>query len=210
MGRFSFQAGEGMSDDHVRIIEQETLSDAWYTLKKVGFELKRRDGQWQRQSREVYDRGNGATILLYDPERRTVLLTRQFRIPAYLNQHDGYLIEAAAGMLDDASPEERIREEVQEETGYRVEEVRKIFDLFMSPGAVTERVHFFVGRYAPDQRAGEGGGLAEEGEDIEVLELSYDEALAKVASGEIRDAKTVLLLQYLQLNLMGGGASLHP
>lgn len=198
-----------MADDYVRITGQQTLSDAWYTLKKVEFDLKRRSGQWQHQSREVYDRGNGATILLYDPGQRTVLLTRQFRIPAHLNGHDGYLIEAAAGMLDDASPEDRIRAEVEEETGYRVGEVKKIFDLFMSPGAVTERVHFFIGRYAHNQRDGEGGGLAEEGEDIEVLELSYEDALARVASGEIRDAKTVLLLQYLQLNVIPAQEGIH-
>lgn len=191
-----------MADDYVRITGQETLSDVKYTLKKVDFDLKRRDGQWQHLTRQVFDRGDGATILLYNPERRTVLLTRQFRIPAYLNGHDGYMIETAAGMLDDAAPEERIREEIQEETGYRVDEVRKVYDLFMSPGAITERVHFFVGRYAPHQRDGEGGGLEEEGEDIEVLEWSYEEALAKVASGEIRDGKTVLLLLYLQANLM--------
>jgi nudix-type nucleoside diphosphatase (YffH/AdpP family) len=191
-----------MEQERVRIIGQELLSDNWYTLKRVTFELKRRDGQWQRQTREVYDRGNGATILLYNRRRRTVLLTRQFRIPAYVNGHDGFLVETAAGLLDDASPEQRIREEVAEETGYRIGEVKKIFEVFMSPGSVTERVYFFIGEYEEKDRHGDGGGLAEEGEDIEVLELGYEEALRMMDSGQIMDGKTVMLLQYLQLHLM--------
>lgn len=191
-----------MSEERVRITDEELLSDNWYILKRFTFELRRRDGSWQKQTREVYNRGNGAVILLYNREQRTVLLTRQFRIPAHVNGHSGFLIEAAAGLLDNASPEQRIREEVQEETGYQIGDVKKIYDLFMSPGSVTERLHFFVAEYTPDQRKGEGGGIAEEGEDIEVLEFSFDEALAKVASGEIMDGKTVLLLQYLQLHLM--------
>ena len=191
-----------MEQDRVRIIGQELLSDNWYTLKRVTFELKRRDGQWQRQTREVYDRGNGATILLYNRRRRTVLLTRQFRIPAYVNGHDGFLVETAAGLLDDASPEQRIREEVAEETGYRIGEVKKIFEVFMSPGSVTERVYFFIGEYEDQDRHGDGGGLAEEGEDIEVLEVGYEEALRMMDSGQIMDGKTVMLLQYLQLHLM--------
>ena len=191
-----------MEQDRVRIIGQELLSDNWYTLKRVTFELKRRDGQWQRQTREVYDRGNGATILLYNRRRRTVLLTRQFRIPAYVNGHDGFLVETAAGLLDDASPEQRIREEVAEETGYRIGEVRKIFEVFMSPGSVTERVYFFIGEYEDQDRHGDGGGLAEEGEDNEVLEVGYEEALRMMDSGQIMDGKTVMLLQYLQLHLM--------
>jgi len=191
-----------MSEERVRITNEELLSDNWYILKRFTFELRRRDGSWQKQTREVYNRGNGAVILLYNREQRTVLLTRQFRIPAHVNGHSGFLIEAAAGLLDNASPEQRIREEVQEETGYQIGDVKKIYDLFMSPGSVTERLHFFVAEYTPDQRKGDGGGIAEEGEDIEVLEFSFDEALAKVASGEIMDGKTVLLLQYLQLHLM--------
>jgi nudix-type nucleoside diphosphatase (YffH/AdpP family) len=191
-----------MQQDRVRIIEQHVLSDNWYTLKRVTFELQRRDGQWQRQTREVYDRGNGATILLYNRQRRTVLLTRQFRIPAHVNGHDGFLVETAAGLLDDASPEQRIREEVAEETGYRIGAVKKVFEVFMSPGSVTERVYFFIGEYEAGDRHGDGGGLAEEGEDIEVLELSYEEALRMMDSGEIMDGKTVMLLQYLQLHLM--------
>nr|WP_288497625.1 GDP-mannose pyrophosphatase NudK [uncultured Pseudomonas sp.] len=187
-----------MSSPNVRILKQHLLSDNWYVLKTIDFELQRRDGSWQPQTREVYDRGNGATIGLYNRARRTVILTRQFRIPAFVNEHHGYLIEAAAGLLDNASPEERIRLEAEEETGYRVGSVRKIFEAFMSPGSVTERVHFFVGEYQPEDRVTDGGGLAEEGEDIEVLELPFAEALAMVDDGRIMDGKTIILLQYLK------------
>ncbi len=189
-------------NDHVRITEEKLLSDNWYVLKRYSFELRRRDGSWQPQTREVYDRGNGATILLYNLEQRTVVLTRQFRIPAHVNGHDGFLIEAAAGLLDNASPEERIRLEAEEETGYRVSAVKKIYQAFMSPGSVTERIHFFIGEYRPGDRVGDGGGLIDEGEDIEVIELGFDQAIAMVASGEIADGKTIMLLQYLQLHLM--------
>ncbi|SHM00499.1 NUDIX domain-containing protein [Phytopseudomonas punonensis] len=187
-----------MSNRNVRIVGQHLLSDNWYVLKKIDFELQRRDGTWQPQTREVYDRGNGATIGLYNLAKRTVILTRQFRIPAFVNEHDGYLIEAAAGLLDNASPEERIRAEAEEETGYRVKSVRKIYDAFMSPGSVTERLHFFVGEYQPEDRVNDGGGLAEEGEDIEVLELPFTEALAMIEDGRIMDGKTIILLQYLK------------
>ncbi|WDH25669.1 GDP-mannose pyrophosphatase NudK [Pseudomonas chlororaphis] len=186
----------------VRITAEEMLSDNWYLLKKYSFDLQRRDGSWQAQTREVYDRGNGATILLYNRERRTVLLIRQFRMPTYVNDHSGYLIETAAGLLDNASPEERIRLEAEEETGYRVGAVEKVYEAFMSPGSVTERIHFFIGEYSPDDRIGDGGGLEEEGEDIEVLELGYQQALDMVRSGEIVDGKTIMLLQYLELRLI--------
>ncbi|ROL84325.1 GDP-mannose pyrophosphatase NudK [Pseudomonas chlororaphis] len=186
----------------VRITAEEMLSDNWYLLKKYSFDLRRRDGSWQAQTREVYDRGNGATILLYNRERRTVLLIRQFRMPTYVNDHSGYLIETAAGLLDNASPEQRIRLEAEEETGYRVGAVEKVYEAFMSPGSVTERIHFFIGEYSPDDRIGDGGGLEEEGEDIEVLELGYQQALDMVRSGEIVDGKTIMLLQYLELRLM--------
>jgi nudix-type nucleoside diphosphatase (YffH/AdpP family) len=195
-----------MEPGPVRIIAQETLSDNWYLLKKISFDLRRRDGTWQTQTREVYDRGNGATILLYNLARRTVLLTRQFRMPAFVNGHSGFLIESAAGLLDNASPEQRIRKEAEEETGYRVESVEKIYEAFMSPGSVTERVHFFIGEYQPDDRIGEGGGLVEEGEDIEVMELGFEQAIAMVSSGEIVDGKTIMLLQYLELRLMTCGS----
>lgn len=196
-----------MQDNPIRITAEQTLSDDWYLLKKYSFDLRRRDGSWQAQTREVYDRGNGATILLYNLAQRTVLLIRQFRLPTFVNGHSGFLIESAAGLLDNASPEERIRLEAEEETGYRVGTVEKIFEAFMSPGAVTERIHFFIGQYQPDDRIGEGGGLAEEGEDIEVLELGFEEAIAMIGSGDIVDGKTIMLLQYLQLRLMNHS---HP
>jgi nudix-type nucleoside diphosphatase (YffH/AdpP family) len=188
-----------MQNSAVTIVDETLLSDNWYILRKITFERTTRNGSAGRQTREVYDRGNGATILLYDDARRKVVLTRQFRLPAYMNGHSGYLIEAAAGLLDDASPEERIRLEAEEETGYRVGAVEPVFEAFMSPGSVTERLHFFMAPYAAADRIHDGGGLAEEGEDIEVLELDYDVAFAMVASGEIADAKTIMLLQQLQL-----------
>jgi nudix-type nucleoside diphosphatase (YffH/AdpP family) len=188
-------------DERLRIHDIKILSDNWYVLRKVSFSWRRDNGEWQRSEREAYDRGNGAAILLYDKTRRTVVLTRQFRMPAYMNGYRGLLIEAAAGLLDDAAPEDRIRAEAQEETGYTVHAVSKIFEAFMSPGSVTEKLHFFVAEYDPASKTGKGGGLASEGEDIEVLELGFDEAVAMVAHGEIVDAKTILLLQYAQLHL---------
>ncbi len=190
------------NDEHVRIREERLLANDWHILKKTTFDYRRRDGRWQTMTRETYDRGNGATALLYNAERRTVLLTRQFRFPAYVNGHDGFLIEAAAGLLDEAGPEERIRAELEEETGRRVGRLTKIFDVFMSPGSVTERLHFFVGEYDDDSQVGEGGGLEAEGEDIEVLELDADEALAMVERGDIMDGKTIMLIQYLHLHLL--------
>lgn len=187
--------------DRIRIRDVQVLSDNWYVLKKTVLDWRRADGVWQTQSRETYDRGNGATLLPYDPARRTVLLTRQFRYPAYVNGYDDLLIEAAAGLLDDASPEDRIRAEVEEEVGYRLREVRKIFECFMSPGSVTEKLHFFVAEYDASMRVGEGGGVAEEGEEIEVLEPKIDEAMAMIASGAIVDAKTIILLQYAALHI---------
>jgi nudix-type nucleoside diphosphatase (YffH/AdpP family) len=167
-------------------------------LRKATFEFLHRDGAWRPQAREAYDRGNGAAILLHDPDRDTVLLTRQFRWPVYANGHrDGMLIEACAGLLDDDDPETAIRREVREETGVEVGRVRALFTAYMSPGSVTERLHFYYASYAGDRRRGEGGGVAEEGEDIEVIELDVSEALAMVRSGEIVDAKTIMLLQWL-------------
>lgn len=197
-----------MDNSPVRITAEELLSDNWYLLKKYSFDLRRRDGSWQAQTREVYDRGNGATILLYNTLQRTVLLIRQFRMPTFVNGHDGYLIETAAGLLDNASPEERIRLEVEEETGYRAGHVEKIYSAFMSPGSVTERIHFFIGEYQPADRVGEGGGLEHEGEDIQVLELGFDEAIAMVGRGEIVDGKTIMLLQYLELRLLKAALTL--
>lgn len=186
------------TNDRVRHIDTTVLSDNWYVLRKITFDFLRRDGTWQRQSREAYDRGNGAAILLHNPVRDTVLLTRQFRMPAFVNGHDGMLIEVAAGLLDDATPEDRIRLEAEEETGYRVRDVRKVFEAFMSPGSVTEKLHFFVGEYDADMRVGDGGGLASEGEDVEVLEMPLSDALDAIGSS-IVDAKTIMLLQHMAL-----------
>jgi ADP-ribose pyrophosphatase len=185
---------------HVDIRQVQLLSDDWGVLKKTTYAVRGAGGAWTEQTRETYDRGNGATLLLYDRARRTVVLTRQFRLPAYVNGHHGFLVEAAAGLLDGARPEERIAAEVEEETGYRVKRVRRLWDVFMSPGSVTERLHFFVAEYEPGDRVSAGGGLAEEGEDLEVLELGIDAALAMIGT-EIVDGKTIMLLQYAQLHL---------
>jgi nudix-type nucleoside diphosphatase (YffH/AdpP family) len=191
-----------MPEDRIRIHKVETLSHDWFLLQKTTFDYRRSDGSWQRQTRETYDRGHGATILLYHRAQRTVVLVRQFRFPTWGNGHDGFLIETAAGLLDRASPKERIKAEVEEETGYRISEVRKVFEAFMSPGSVTERLYFFVAEYDPASRAGPGGGIAEEGEDIEVLELHMDDAMQMMADGRIADGKTIMLLQYAALHLL--------
>ncbi|WP_235003169.1 NUDIX domain-containing protein [Blastococcus haudaquaticus] len=184
----------------VVVTDVELLASGWHVLRKTTFDRRRSDGEWVSEQRETYDRGNGATMLLYDVERRTVLLTRQFRYPVYVNGHpDGLLIEAAAGLLDDDAPEDAVRREVEEELGVAVGEVQHVFDVFMSPGSVTERLHFYAAPYRPADRTGAGGGLAEEGEDIEVLELPFDEALDMVDDGRIADAKTILLLQWAAL-----------
>ena len=185
----------------VRVKDVQVLSDDWYILKKTRFERQRRDGSWQEVTRETYDRGNGATILLYNLEQRRVILTRQFRYPAFVNGHSGMLVEAAAGLLDEASPEERIRAETEEETGFRITGVQRIFEAFMSPGSVTEKLYFFVAAYSRDSQTGAGGGNATEGEDIEVLEMSIDAALASIENGTIQDGKTIMLLQYAALHL---------
>jgi len=187
--------------DRVRVKDVRLVSNNYGTVKDTTFDWRRSDGEWQTQHRETYDRGNGATLLPYNRERRTVVLVKQFRYPAYVNGHDDLLIEAAAGLLDDASPEERIRAEAEEETGYRLREVHKIFEAFMSPGSVTEKLHFFVAEYQSSMQVGSGGGIADEGEDIEVLELPIDSALAMIADGRIADAKTIMLLQYAALNI---------
>ncbi|HGM6985223.1 NUDIX domain-containing protein [Serratia marcescens] len=186
--------------DRVRIVETRVLSDDWYLLKKTTFDFLRRDGVWQRQSRETYDRGDGAVILLFNRQAQTVVLTRQFRFPVFVNGHDGMLIEAAAGLLDNASPEARIRAEAEEETGYFVQNVEKVFEAYMSPGSVTEKLHFFIGEYQASDRINEGGGVAAEGEDLEVLELPLAQALQAVRQGTIVDAKTIMLLQFVALN----------
>jgi nudix-type nucleoside diphosphatase (YffH/AdpP family) len=188
------------TNPRVRVTDVRLLSDNWYRLHSTTFDIQGPDGAWSTQSRETYDRGNGATILLYDVDRRTVLLTSQFRYPAYVNGHpDGVLIETAAGLLDDDDPETAIRREAVEETGHRVGDVTHVFDAFMSPGSVTERLHFYAAPYDAGTREHAGGGLADEGEQITLVELDIDAALDLVESGGIIDAKTIMLLQWAVL-----------
>jgi nudix-type nucleoside diphosphatase (YffH/AdpP family) len=183
-----------------RPIKQTVLANDWGTLTKHAFALKRRDGTWQNQTREAYDRGNGAACLLYNREQGTVLLVKQFRLPAKLNGHDGFLIEAPAGLLEGMEPAERMRAELEEETGFSISKLTLVFDAFMSPGSVTEKLACFIGTYTGNDQVSDGGGHPDEGEDIEVLHIPLDEALAMIASGEIADAKTIMLLQHLALN----------
>jgi nudix-type nucleoside diphosphatase (YffH/AdpP family) len=195
-----------MPDTPVHIVREEILSDFYYPLKNITFAQAREDGATRVQSREVYDSASGAAVLLYNRARRAVVLTRQFRSGARLNGHHGFLLEAVAGVLDGADPAARARAEAREETGYAVDHVQPVLQLFMSPGVSTECLHLFVAEYAPDQRRvgdGDGGGKPEEGEDIEVVELDFDDALAMVGRGEIVDAKTVLLLWHLERTLLG-------
>jgi GDP-mannose pyrophosphatase NudK len=187
--------------EQIKIIKEELLSDNWYTLKKYTYEILKQDGIRQIQTREVYDRGNGAVILLYNQEFKTVILTRQFRLPSFVNGNKkGVLIEACAGLLDQDNPVEAIKRETEEETGYRIKDVRKIFDSYMSPGSVSEILYFFIAEYTPSMKVHEGGGIEHEQEDIEVLEISFDKAYGMIATGEIRDAKTIMLLQYMKIN----------
>lgn len=189
-----------MQQPAINITKTEILSDNWYTLKKVTYDYLKKDGTWETHSREAYDRGNGATILLYNKAAKTIILTRQFRLPTYINGNDtGMLIESCAGLLDKDSPEECIKKEVEEETGYKVSSVKKVFEAYMSPGSVTEILHFFIAEYSHHMKAGEGGGLAHEQEEIEVLEMKFDTALAMIETGEIKDGKTIMLIQYLRL-----------
>jgi len=190
-----------MHNNKVKILSTEILSDNWYRLKKVTFDYLQKDGTWKTQSREAYDRGNGATILLYNKENKTVILIRQFRMPTFINGNEsGFLIEACAGLLDKDNPEDCIRRETEEETGYKITAVRKIFEAYMSPGSVTEMLHFFVAEYSKQMKVNEGGGLEHDGEDIEVLELTLDEAMTMIQIGEINDGKTIMLLQYAKLH----------
>ena len=184
---------------NLRSITTEILSKNWYTLKKVTFDYLQKDGTWIKQSREAYDRGNGAAILLYNNETKTVILTQQFRMPTYINGNQtGMMIEACAGLLDEDNPEDCIRRETEEETGFRITDVKKIYEAYMSPGSVTEILYFFVAEYNDDHKINEGGGI--DHENIEVMELDFKAALAMVKSGEIKDAKTIMLLQYAELN----------
>lgn len=187
----------------VWVKEVTVLSDDWAVLKRTTFEFLRSDGTWQAQTRETYDRGNGVTILLYDPARRTVVLTRQFRLPAFVNGWDDLLVETPAGLLEGASPAERIAKELEEETGFRVRAPQKVFEAYMSPGSVTEKLTFFVAAYDAGDRVAAGGGDPLEGEDIEPFEVTIDEALEAVTAGRIADGKTIMLLQYAALNLFG-------
>lgn len=190
-----------MANHKVRNIKKEVLSDNWYTLNKYTFEYQKDDGTWETQEREAYDRGNGAAILLYNRAKRTVVLTRQFRMPTYVNGNpDGMMIEVCAGLLDGDKPEDCIKKEVEEETGYRIDQVEKVFESYMSPGSVTEILHYFIGAYEERMKVGEGGGAADETENIEVLEYQLDDALNMIATGEIKDAKTIMLLQYARIN----------
>jgi nudix-type nucleoside diphosphatase (YffH/AdpP family) len=185
----------------IRIKNVRLLSDDHYILKATTFEWRRSNGEWQSLKRETYDRGNAAALLPYNLSRRTVVLVQQFRYAAYVNGFDGLLIEAAAGVLDNETPELRIRAEAEEETGYRLGEIKKVFEAYMSPGSVTEKLHFFVAEYQPEMRVGNGGGIASEGEDMEVLELPFDQAMTMIGDGCIADAKTIMLLQYAALNI---------
>ncbi|MFZ4726846.1 MAG: GDP-mannose pyrophosphatase NudK [Paludibacter sp.] len=187
--------------DKIKILKTEILSDNWYVLRKITFEYLKKDGTKQTQSREAYDRGNGATILLYNKFQKTVILTRQFRIPTYVNgNEDGMLIEACAGLLDKDNAEDCIKRETEEETGYKVTDVRKIFEAYMSPGSVTEIVHFFVAEYSKSMKVNEGGGVEDEEENIEVLEMEIEKAMKMIENGEIKDGKTIMLLQYAKLH----------
>ena len=192
-------------NSNVKIKETKILSDNWYLLKKITFDYLKNNGIWQTQVREAYDRGNGAAILLYNTKTKTVILTKQFRIPTYINGNaDGMMIECCAGLLDENNPEECIKKEALEETGYNITQVKKVFEAYMSPGAVTEILHFFVAAYDSSMKIEEGGGLEHEQEEIEVLELDFDTAYNMIATGEIKDAKTIMLLQYAKISKLLG------
>lgn len=194
-----------MTNPRVNIASEEVLSNNWYTLRKYTFDYQRADGSWERQAREAYDRGNGAVILLYNKEKQSVVLTRQFRLPTYTNGNaTGMMIEACAGLLDKDNPEECIKRETEEETGYKVSSVKKVFQAYMSPGSVTEILYFFVAEYSDDMKVSEGGGCATEQENIEVMEIPFKEAIQMVGNGAINDAKTIMLIQYAQINGLVG------
>lgn len=190
-----------MTNPRIKITKNELLSDNWYVLRKITYEYQKENQPIETHIRETYDRGNGAAILLYNKANHTVILTRQFRLPTYLNENQtGMMIEACAGMLDSDNPKDCIIRETEEETGYKIKEVHKIFEAYMSPGAVTEILHFFVGEYSKEMKISDGGGLDHEQENIEVLEITFEKALQMIPSGEIKDAKTIMLLQYAKIN----------
>lgn len=187
--------------NNIKILKSEILSDNWYVLRKITYEYSKKDGTILTQSREAYDRGNGAVILLYNQAQKTVILTRQFRLPTFVNGNpSGMLIEACAGLLDKDNAEDCIRRETEEETGYKITEVQKIFEAYMSPGSVTEILYFFIAAYAKEMKVAEGGGVEHEEENIEVLEISINDAMKMIGTGEIKDGKTIMLLQYIKLN----------
>jgi nudix-type nucleoside diphosphatase (YffH/AdpP family) len=190
-----------MTNPKIQNIKIELLSDNWYTLNKVTYDYQKKDDTWETQIREAYDRGNGATILLYNKKNKTVILTRQFRLPTYLNGNaSGMMIEACAGLLDKDHPEQCIIRETEEETGYLLPKVEKIFEMYMSPGSVTEIVYFFIGEYDESMKVGDGGGVKTEQEYIEILELTFESAYSMISTGEIKDAKTIMLLQYAKIH----------
>ena len=190
-----------MNNPKVKINKIENLSNNWYTLDKVDFDYQTKDGKWQNQLRESYDRGDGAAILLYNSKKKTVILTKQFRMPSYLNENDdGMMIEVCAGLLDKQDPITCIKNEAEEETGYKILNPKKVFEIFSTPGAVTEKIHYFIAEYSNEMKISEGGGIEEETEEIEVLELDFNKAINMISSGEICDAKTIILLQYAQIN----------
>lgn len=190
-----------MNNPKVKIIAIKNLSNSYYKLDKVDFEYQTKNGNWQTQSRECYNRGDGAAILLYNSTKKTVILTKQFRMPSYLNGNStGMMIEVCAGLLDENNPKACIIKEVEEETGYKITNPKKVFELFSTPGAVTEKIYYFIAEYHDDMKISDGGGLEEEQEEIEVLEINFDTALKMVSTGEINDAKTVILLQFAKLN----------
>ncbi|MBL8591456.1 MAG: NUDIX domain-containing protein [Devosia sp.] len=186
-------------NEKVRVLGEQVLSNNWGLVKKTTIELKRRNGEWQRQVRETYDRGDGAGVLLYNRDKRSVILTRQFRFPVFAHGEAGYLIEVVAGKLDGDHPVTTARKEAEEESGYRVHDVELVMSAYMSPGSVTEKLSLFIAEYDADSKVSAGGGLEDEGEDIEVLELGIDQALSMIETGEIADAKTIMLLQHVRL-----------
>jgi nudix-type nucleoside diphosphatase (YffH/AdpP family) len=190
-----------MAYKHIKNIVSKLLSDNYYILKRMTFDYQMKSGKWVTQMREVYNRGDGAGILLYNKEKQTVILTKQFRMPTYMNDNgDGFLIEICAGMLDKDNPEDCIIRETEEEVGYRIKDVKKVYEAYSSPGVMTEKMYFFVGEYTDDMKVSDGGGLDSEHEDIEVLELPFKEAIKMLNAGKINDVRTIILLQYAQIN----------
>ena len=185
---------------NIKILEDKILSDNWYILHKIKFEFTGKNGEVHLQERESYDRGNGAVILLYNLESKNIILTRQFRMPTFVNgNEDGMMIEACAGLLDEDQPDDCIRRETEEETGYQIQDIKKVFEAYMSPGSVTEKLYFYIGEYSKSMKISEGGGAEGEDENIEVLEIPFEQSLEMIENGEIKDAKTILLIQYLRL-----------